>query len=184
MKGISTAAKILTKILEVVHWVATGLMSAVAVLSVAAPQYLKYVMDVESLKTAQELSVYGLSVTAANSAGELHYPTLLLFAIGAVLLFVLVALVFRNLHSIIKNAETSTPFSAENIQRLKKIGIYCILVPLVGFAVSTIIRIVAGADSTEASMDQTGVIMGVIVLCLTQYFIHGAQLEEDVSGLV
>lgn len=184
VKGINTSAKIMMKILEVGHWVAAGLMTAVAVLSVAAPQYLKYVMDVESLKAEQDISAYGLQVTAANAAGELSYPTLLLFAIGAVVIFVLMALVFRNLHGIIQNAETTTPFSAGNIRRLKKVGIYSILVPLTGFAVSAIIRLVVGTDGAEVSMDLSGVIMGTIVLCLTQYFIHGAELEKDVDGLL
>ena len=51
MKGISKAARILTKIIEVCHWVAAGLMGAVGILTLAAPRYLKFVMDVESLDT-------------------------------------------------------------------------------------------------------------------------------------
>ena len=30
----------------------------------------------------------------------------------------------------------------------------------------------------------TGVFMGLVVLCLAQYFAYGAQLQEDVDGLV
>ena len=33
-------------------------------------------------------------------------------------------------------------------------------------------------------MDVAGIFMGIIVLCLTQFFVHGAELENDVDGLL
>lgn len=38
--------------------------------------------------------------------------------------------------------------------------------------------------NAEVSMDHSGLIMGVVVLCPSQYFVRGAQLEKDVDGLV
>lgn len=184
MKHIRVAAKIMLKILEICHWVATGLMTAVAIISVAVPQYLKYVMDVEALLQDGEASVYGLTVSVVTANGELNHPALLLFAIGAVVIFVLIALAFRNFHRILQNAETGTPFSEENILRMKRIGLNCILVSPVGFIVSNLLRFVFGPDVTEASMDLSFVIMGIIVWCLTEFFAYGATLEKDVGGLV
>lgn len=184
MKGISKAAMILTKIMEVGHWVAVGLMGAVAVLSAAAPQFLKYVMDVESVKAEKELSVYGFEVVAANGSGEINYLTLLLFAVGAIAIFVLMALVFRNLNAIIKRSEKATPFSAENIASLKWIGRFCMIVPLVEFVMRGIINLAIGEDAAQIGMDQSGVIMGLVILCLTEYFARGAKLEQEVDGLL
>lgn len=184
MKGISKAAKVAMKILEVGHWVAVGLLALAAVFSVTAPNMLKYVMDTEALKENSEISVYGFEATVANAAGELNYTTILLVSIGAVIIFTLMALVFRNLYLIIKKSENTTPFSEDNIRMLKEIGIFSIAVPIVGLVMSIIIRLVVGVDATEISIDQSGVIMGIIVLCLTQYFIHGAELEKDVDGLL
>lgn len=184
MKDISKSAKVAMKIMEVGHWVAVGLMALAVVFSVAAPNLLKFVMDTEALKENSEISAYGFEVTAANAAGELNCTTILLFAIGAVIIFTLMALVFRNLYLIIKKSENSTPFSEDNIRRLKEIGIFSIAVPLVGLIMSTIIRLAVGVDATEISIDQSGFIMGIIVLCLTRYFIHGAELEKDVDGLL
>ena len=48
---------------------------------------------------------------------------------------------------------------------------------------SIIVRLVAG-DVVEVSVGQSGIFMGIVVLCLTQYFSYGAALEEDVDGLV
>ena len=42
MKGIDKLAKVVTKVLEVTHWVAEALMLAAAISIVAAPQWLGY----------------------------------------------------------------------------------------------------------------------------------------------
>lgn len=49
---------------------------------------------------------------------------------------------------------------------------------------SVIIRLVIGVDAVEININQSGLFMGIIVLCLTQYFIYGAELEKDVDGLL
>lgn len=184
MKGISQAAKVAMKILEVGHWVALGLMVLAAVFSLAAPNLLSFVMDTEALKENSELSAYGFEVNVANTPGEINYTTVFLFSVGAAMIFTLMAMVFRNLYLIVKKSEHSTPFQKDNIRMLKEIGIFSIAVPLVGLVMSTIIRLVVGVDATEISLDQSGVIMSMIVLCLTQYFIHGAELEKDLDGLL
>ena len=184
MKGITKLAKVFTKIFEVGHWVAVALTAAVGVLSVGAPKWLGYVMDTEGLKTQKEISVYGFEVTAANGAGEIDYITLLLFSVGAVIIFARMAMVFRNLHLMIKKSEVNTPFQADNIRMLKEIGIFSIAVPAVGLIMSTIIRLAVGVDAAEISVNLEGFVMGLVVLCLTQFFIHGAELEKDVDGLL
>ncbi len=184
MNAISQGAKVMTKIMEIGHWVATGLMAAMGLLALVAPQWLKLVTDVEGLIEQREVSAYGFEVTVVNAAGQIQRLPLALFALGAVVLFVLMALIFRSLNAIIKTAEKTTPFHADNIRRLKRIGIFSIAVPLVGLLMSVVIRLAAGPEAVEVQMDQSGVIMGAIVLCLTQYFVHGAQLEQDVDGLL
>ena len=72
----------------------------------------------------------------------------------------------------------------ENIRRLRGIGILSIAIPVVGIVMSTAIRLILGADAVESSLHFDGLIMGIIVLCLTQFFIYGATLERDVDGLL
>ena len=67
---------------------------------------------------------------------------------------------------------------------LKEIGIFSITVPIIGLIMSTIIRLVIGVDAAEISVNQGGIFMGIIVLCLTRYFIRGIELEKDVEGLL
>lgn len=185
MKGIGKAAEIITKILEVFHWVGTGLMAAATVCAAVAPQYIGYFVGFDAKECCgAELEVYGFEVHAAVTNGAVDMTTFLLFGIGATVIFALMAMVFRNLNLIFKASESTTPFRKENIRMLKEIGIFSIAVPVIGFVMSVIVRMVVGAETVELSVDMGGIFMGIIVLCLTQYFIHGAELENDVEGLL
>ena len=185
MKGINGLAKIVTKILEIFHWVGVGLMAVAAVCAVAAPEYLGYLVGIDAKECCgAELCVYGFEVTTAVTGGTADTTTFLLFGIGAAIILGLMAMVFRNLNLIFKKSESATPFHKDNIRMLKEIGIFSIAVPVIGLIMSIIIRLVVGVDAAEISINQRGIFMGIIVLCLTRYFIHGAELEKDVDGLL
>ena len=184
MKGLNKAATIITKILEVFHWVGTALMAVATICSVAAPQLLKYLVSIDAKECCgAELSIYGFEVHAPVVNGSVDMTIFLLFGIGATIILALMALVFRNVYLVFKKSENATPFQKENVCCLRKIGIFSIAVPVVGFVMSIIVRLVAG-DVVEVSVGQSGIFMGIVVLCLTQYFSYGAALEEDVDGLV
>ena len=184
MKELNKVVKIVAKILEIVHWVGAGLMAAVAICSAAATQWLGHFIDLNALENEAEASVYGFEVALINSAGEINKSTLLLFAIGSVIIFALVAMIFRNIYLIIKKSEGGSPFQKDNIRMLREIGIFSIAIPVIGLIMSTIIRLVAGVDAIETSVKLDGFVMGIIVLCLTQFFVYGAELEKDVDGLL
>lgn len=184
MNKLNKIAKSITKILEIVHWVAAGLMVATAICSAAASQWLGHFIDTNALGQEAEASVYGFEVALANSSGEVNTTTLLLFAIGSVLIYSLVAMIFRNIYLIIKKTESTTPFNKDNIRMLKEIGIFSIAIPMIGLIMSAIIRLVIGVDATEASINLDNFVMGIIVLCLTQVFVYGAELEKDTDGLL
>ena len=67
---------------------------------------------------------------------------------------------------------------------MREIGIFSIAIPVIGFFMNLIIRLVTGVETAEISVDTAGIFMGIIVLCLTQFFVHGAELEKDVDGLL
>lgn len=185
MKSIGKVAVIGTKILEVFHWVGAVLMAAAAVCSVVAPAYIGYFVGFDARECCgAELEVYGFEVWAAVTDGAVDLTAFLLFGLGAVMILVLMAMVFRNLHLIFRNSENATPFQLENIRRMKEIGVFSIAVPVVGFIMSVLIRLIIGVENAEIRIDLGGIFMGVIVFCLTQYFAHGAKLEQDVDGLL
>ena len=67
---------------------------------------------------------------------------------------------------------------------MKKTGLFSIAVPLVGLVMSILMRLAVGPDYMEISVDLEGFVWGLLVLCLTQYFAHGARLENEVEGLL
>lgn len=186
MKGISKLAKIVTKIVEVCHWVGAGLMAATVVCCVAAPRYIGHFVDLDVKEgcSAELLDVYGFQVSVPVTNGSLDMTTFVLFGIGAAIILALMAVIFHNLNLVFKKSENATPFQKDNIRRMKEIGIFSIAVPLIGFVMSILIRLVTGVESAEISLNLGGIVMGIVVLCLTGYFIHGAELEEDINGLL
>lgn len=183
-KWIIRLAEIITKILEVFHWVGVALMLAATVCSLAAPGWVKYFVGISVEEYGAELNAYGFEIIAPVENGNVEMRTLFLFGIGAVIILGLMAMVFRNLHLVIKKSEESTPFQADNIRMLREIGIFSISVPVVGLIMSVLCRLILGVDAVETSVDLYGFSVGIIVLCLTQFFIHGAELEKDVDGLL
>lgn len=177
--------KVVAKVLEVFHWVAAALMAAAAVCSVAASEKIGYFVSFDAKDCCgAELAVYGFEVHAPVAGGSVDMTVFGLFAIGAVILLALMAMVFRNLHLILRNSETAGPFHKDNIRMLREIGIFSIAVPVIGLLMSVVLRLAVGVDTAEISVSQSGVFMGIIVLCLTQCFIYGAKLESDVDGLL
>ena len=185
MKKLNKLGKIITKILEVFHWVGTVLMAAATVCSVAAPNWVKYFVGFDAKECCgANLEVYGFEVNAPVVNGNTDMTSFMLFGIGAVIILAVMAMVFRNLHLIFKKSENGTPFQKDNIRMMKEIGIFAIAVPVIGLIMSIIVRLVTGVETAEISIDMGGIFMGIIVLCLTQYFVHGADLEKDVDGLL
>lgn len=185
MKGLNKLGKVLTKILEVFQWVGAALMLCATICSVAATEWIGYFVGFDAKECCgANLEVYGFEVNAPVVNGSVDMTSFFIFGIGAVIILIVMAMVFRNLHLIFKNSENSTPFQKDNVRLVREIGIFSIAVPVIGFIMSIIIRLVTGVESAEISIDMTGILMGIIVLCLTQFFAHGVALENDVDGLL
>ena len=160
-------------------------MVAATVCSVAAPDWVKYFVGFDAKECCSvNLDAYGFEVNLPVANGNVDMTAFLIFGIGAVIILAVMAMVFRNLHLIFKKSENGTPFQKDNIRMMKEIGIFAIAVPVIGFIMSIIVRLVTGVETAEISIDMGGIFMGIIVLCLTQYFVHGADLEKDVDGLL
>ena len=184
MKNLNKAVKIISKVFEIAHWVFAGIMIIMAIFSGKIAAYLSSLINSNALGKEAEVSVYGFEVGLLNSAGEVSTKNLMLFAIGAVIIYALVAMIFRNIYLIIKKSEKETPFNKDNTRMVREIGIFSIAIPVIGLIMSTIIRLVVGVDATEISVSFYGFVMGIIVLCLTQFFTYGMELEKDVDGLL
>ena len=84
MKGLNKLGKVITKILEVFHWVGTALMLAATICSVAAPDWVKYFVGFDAKECCcGNLDVYGFEVNLPVANGNVDMTAFLIFGIAA-----------------------------------------------------------------------------------------------------
>ena len=182
MKKLDTVTRILAKLVEVGHWIAAVSMVVVLVLSLLMGA--EVVQNVSLADFGASLTTYGFDVAVINSAGQVDLAALRLFCVGSAVVLSLMAMVFRNVHLIMKRSENHTPFQPDNVRMVREIGIFLIAVPLTGLLFNILLRLILGVDAVETSEDLSSLLVGLVVLCLSRIFARGMELEKDVDGLL
>lgn len=186
MKKLNQIVIVVTKVLEVMYWLTAVVMAVVAVAAIAVPQ--KVINLIQSGMDNGALTVQGFEIAVQDSAGNAISGVLLLVGIAGIITCGLMAMVFRNIYLIFRTtsgktwfSKGKTPFQPDNIRMVREIGIFCISVPVIQLIFSIIGSVMFGVE-TVVSLN--GLMLGIIVLCLSQFFAYGTQLQEDVDGLV
>lgn len=181
MNNLDKATRILAKLVEVIHWI--GVVCMLVCLALTLLFGADAVAVVPSDYGAVS-SVYGFDLITVNTAGELNMTALRLLLTGGVILLGLMALVFRNVFLIMKSSEQGSPFQADNVRRVRKIGILLIVGPIVSLNLSILARLILGPETAEVSVGLESFLIGLVVLCLSRFFARGMELETDVDGLL
>lgn len=178
---------IIAKVMEVGNWILGIVLLAGAILVTANPEMLAFANDIFE----GTINVYGFEVSLFNSDGAfLNGMLQAAFIIGA---FVsgLIAMMFRNIYLIgrltlgqTSHAKGVTPFQSDNVRMIREIGIFAIAVPVVQYLSSVILRIIFGADADISGFAYMGFVFGIAMLCLSQVFAYGVQLQQDTDGLI
>jgi len=184
MKGISKLGLFVSKFLEILHFIVAALMVVLGIASVVATDSLQKILSAGAVENGPYLETYGFEMNVTNAMGNVDMTLFLIFCVGAVVILTVFALIFRNVNLILKGSEKETPFQKENIRRLKQIGIMVLTVPVLGVVFQGLCFCVVGVDQVEISVDLGSLVLGILILCLTQFFAHGAELEKDVDGLL
>ena len=183
MKNISKITMAVSKTVEILHWAGAVFSAALLVCSFAAKDWLFDVVSKLIPEYGNEVSTYGFEMTAVDENGLLDMTVIRLFAIGSVIILSLMAMVFRNVYLVVKKSEND-PFNKDNIRMIREIGIFSLSVPVIGFIMSVISRIVIGVEKAEIVVRIDGLILGILILFITQIFVYGAELQNDVDGLL
>ena len=191
MKGLTKFVTVLAKVLEVFSWVGSALSAAsLVVIAIGKNTLLRYLSDIE---VSSDLSVGGFSVDVSVVDPARIVRVYVIIFIVAVLVCLLMAMIFRNIYLIFKTAEGKTkfskgrtPFQPDIVRMVREIGIFSLAIPVVELIMSIIVRLVIGHEVAEVAVnvDMTSIFFGLVVLCLSQFFAYGAQLQEDMEGLV
>ena len=184
---MNTAVIIISKILEVVHWVGCAFSAALAfVFATGNTSFARYLSDVTS--SARDVEMYGYSLESGSDAA-LSTGTLAFFFFGGIFIMAIMALIFRYIYLIFKTAqgktkfsEGETPFQASIVRMSRRIGVLCISIPVIQLIMSVITALAFG--SVETSVQFSTILFGLIVLCLSRFFAYGIELQKDTEGLV
>ena len=187
-KGLNRTLSVISKIAEIAAWI-----GVVAGLIAFAGSFNKDVAQEIVAGKSEMMQSVGFELGVITNTGAINYFALSMYYLGTVIAFVLIALIFRNLDIILhtisgryEKAESSSPFQKDVVKRVKRIGILSIAMPVFSFALTSIVYVVSLINGTPVSVSVSleGVIIGLVCLCLTQIFSYGAQLEEEVDGLL
>lgn len=93
--------------------------------------------------------------------------------------------ILKSLEGTKEQPEMGTPFTAENVERVKKIGIYSIVMPTIQNMVVYICGVLIKMNGLkDVNFEVRGFIFGIIVLCLAYVFSYGVNLQEEVDGFI
>lgn len=184
---MNKAVIIISKILEIGHWVGCGFFTTFIIATAIGKEELIYKLsDISSVST--EIEFNGLSFEAQN--GSFTVGMLMLFSIAGLVVCALTALMFRNLYLAFKTAEGKTkystgktPFQPAVVKMIKRMGTICICIPIAELILNIIGNVMMGGG-LETSVSMTGIFIGIVVLALSRFFAYGVELQNDVEGLV
>lgn len=186
MKGLTKFAIVLSKLLEVLHFIGAISMAVMFAVSFFAKGWL-----VDILAHQDKLDVYGFSINILDVSGIVNVSAVRIYIITAFIFLLLMAMVIRNVYLIFKTSEGKTwfsngdtPFQKDIVRMVREIGIFYCAIVVVGLIMSVIARLMLGFDFAEISVDLSGLVKGVLILCLSQSFAYGMKLQSDVDGLI
>lgn len=180
---------ILAKIAEVLHWCLATIMLVVAFIAIRRPDSLTSWINNPMLRGETNLSCYGFEVTVVGTNGAIQPAAALFFALGSVVVLSLMAMVFRNVYLILKTAKGqtwfakgNTPFQKNTVRMFREIGIFFISVSFITL-VSEIVASLTGGELTSG-FNSLSCFIGLVFLCVSEFFNYGTRLEKDLDGLV
>lgn len=187
MKRLNRYTLVAAKVLEVLHWFGVAAVAVLLVLSFAAPDTAGWLFS----GLPKDLNVYGFEVGISGAEGALSLPAVRLALAVAIPILSLMAMVFRNVYLIFQTAEEKTwfstgktPFQKDVVRMVREIGIFYASIPVLGLILSIIGRLTFQATPAEFSVNLSGIVTGVLMLCLSQVFAYGMALQADVDGLL
>lgn len=170
--------KVLTKIIEIMCYCGVVLCAALLIWGLFAQDSLI------GMYQEGNVTVYGSEFDL--SAPEMKSPgaVLVVMLLTGIVSSVIMTLTFRKANGIIVKALEGAPFQEITVKWMKQIGYYSMALPVIGFVGSLIAFLAGGMPTSEVMLNLDGFVMGILVLCLTQVFAHGAELQRDVDGLL
>lgn len=184
MDALTKAATILSKIGEIAYDIGAVSMLVALIIFLVKPSLVNAAPNTE-------LSVRGFSIVCADAQGNLNTPACIIFFIAAGLTMGLIAFVFRNVNLILRTtlgktkfSKGQTPFQPDNVRMVREIGIFFFAITVIQMIASWAASVSVSVEAMEVSIGMDNVVIGILMLCLSQVFAVGQKMQEDIDGLV
>lgn len=186
---LNKVTKIIAKIFEILFFLSAITMIVATILSFAKTQkFGNFLLGQVGNGT---IATNGFEIMIQDANGNLIPGAVRIFCFAGIFTMLCMMMIFRNIYLIIKTCEGKTwfskgktPFQKDVVRMVREIGIFSIMIPLIGFLMSLIARLILGVDFCETSVQIVGIVMGLAMICFSQIFSYGVKLEEEVEGLV
>ena len=189
MRGLTKAATVFSKLFEVAYWVgAAGFLVGLAlfILSPYVPGDWVFVMTAQ-----EELTVQGFSLLVTGPDAQLIRPAVVIFLVTGAVVLGLMAFIFRNVNLILRTtqgltrfSQGKTPFQKDNVRMVREMGFAFLAVAAVQLTASALAFLLLGPEIAEVGVNMSSAVTGVLMLCLSQVFALGMEMQKDVDGLV
>ena len=201
MSKLNNVAMVISKIFSILMWVAVGglvtaLVAACIGVGVLNSAIREGVINSEDLITEaredleEKNNEYADLITkenfdrlvklmktedVLNEDGTVRIVYVILVLVDSIATCVTFALVFRNVHLILKTAQNSSPFQADITRRIRNIGFF--LLGLAAFELTL-------SGFSGVSFNSIYAIIGILMLCLSSFFRYGESLQAQSDGLI
>lgn len=184
MKLVNKLLLVASRIFEVIHWMIFGVGLLVFVACCFNTEHLVGSIEAYSF----DLTFYGIDPSSIYGMwGEVEIILMFLFIIAGIITACLMALIFHNVACILKTIsdkkENPSPFQKKIVKKVQTIGILLVALPATDLFFD-IIRYFTSSASPRITIDFMGFMVGLVCVSLTQIFLYGAKLEEEVDGLL
>ena len=189
MKKLNKATTIISKIGEIIYWIAA--VFTFVMIFISAFGKLEWLSKLSDFVPSNitELKSTGFTLEALNGS-TFTKGAYIVFFITMFLVFGISAMIFRNVNLVLKTANGKTwfaksesPFQPDNIRMVREIGIFFIFIPIIEIIMSVISKFVL-PNTIDCSVDFSFIFVGIIAICLSEYFAYGMKLQNDVDGLL
>lgn len=189
MKKVSKSILVITKIIEVMQWLAALICIGTLVITLIKPDMtLSYVND--AILNGGSIAFGNFTYTVEGFIKPLPSPFVLsVICISYMLIAILFGLIFNLTYRILKGFSTLqngeySPFKISTASNLKLIGNLLFVTFGLTFISEVIISIVSDFALQTVNANLMFLFLGLIVHSIAHIFEYGAALQDDVDGLV
>lgn len=152
------------------------------------------IIDPDAINTSAgeplTVSFYGIDVALNNMSlyaarGVESVPGVVIYLLFGCAQSAMCFLAFGKVRNVIEYARSQPPFRRENVEKLRQAGLLFLGTVGLELAFALVSMVLAfGAMSFYVNPSFDNLIIGVIILCVSEIFAQSVRMQEDADGLV